>query len=272
MKNIIETDRLAEHSVEPYRFKVLGGTKVVEPSDEPERNSFAQEEEAKENTKEKVKEKTQKKEPVAEKNPPKDDQHEQFVQALLKKSDELSSNIVKLQMQIEKQEQEFEKRLEAEVQREREDSYKKGKEDTKKELENSVQEQKDKYLHSISQLEEEVKKNNEYISKVEEDLSQTAIEVAKEVIMNELKHSSSEIAKSLSHALIEELKDAKSIELKINPKDFDTLNDVYSKMEHIKVTPDNAIMPGGVIVLSDVGNLDGNISKRIEKVKNLVQI
>ena len=40
-----------------------------------------------------------------------------FVEELLKKTDELSSNIIKLQMQIENQESEFAKRLETEIAR-----------------------------------------------------------------------------------------------------------------------------------------------------------
>ena len=49
-----------------------------------------------------------------------------FVEELLKKTDELSSNIIKLQMQIENQESEFAKRLEAEISRAKEDGKNEG--------------------------------------------------------------------------------------------------------------------------------------------------
>jgi len=67
------------------------------------------------------------------------------------------------------------------------------------------------------------------------------------------------------------LKDAKSIKLKVNPKDLESLKERYSTIENIRVDGDSAITEGGVVVLSDAGNLDGNISTRLEKVKNLIE-
>ena len=110
-----------------------------------------------------------------------------------------------------------------------------------------------------------------FLKQVESELSSTAIEVAREVILKEIKHSSSDIAAALSKKLIEELKDAKTIKLKVNPSDYEALNEIYSTLENIRVDSDSAITKGGVVVLSDVGNLDGNISTRLEKVKNLIE-
>jgi len=91
------------------------------------------------------------------------------------------------------------------------------------------------------------------------------------VILKEVKHSSSEIASELSKNLMEELKDAKNIKLKVNPKDYDALKEIYSSIENIRVDSDSAITEGGVVILSDVGNLDGNIYTRLDKVKNLIE-
>ncbi len=110
-----------------------------------------------------------------------------------------------------------------------------------------------------------------FLKQVESDLSSTAVEVAKEIILKEIKHSSSDIAATLSQKLIEELKDAKNIKLKVNPSDYESLNEIYSTIENVKVDSDSSITQGGVVILSDVGNLDGNISTRLEKVKNLIE-
>lgn len=254
MKTIIETNEVKEHMIEPYRFKVLGGAKLVETSEEDVVDNSNIEQEVVPIEQEVIKQENDNK----------------FVEELLKKSDELSSNLIKLQMQIEKQESEFERRLQSELERERQSSYENGYNKAKEELEVSIKEIKDKYLNSFKKLEEESKKQENFLKKLEEELSSVAIEVAKEVIAKEVKESSASIAKELSKVLMEELKDAKKIKLKVNPKDFEDIKSVYSDIEHISVDSDSAISEGGVVVLSDVGNLDGNIKTRLEKVKNLI--
>jgi len=111
----------------------------------------------------------------------------------------------------------------------------------------------------------------ERLAKLETDMSVTAFEIAKEVIKKEVSLSSTQIAASLSKALLKEVKDAIKIELRVNPKDLDALKELYSEDEKIKVTSDDAITLGGVVILSDVGNLDGNLAMRLEKVKYLLQ-
>lgn len=259
MKNVIDTKVANEHKIEPYRFKVLGGTTSVIEEEVP---AFV--ENIKENEEIVIEKEI---EPVSKQ----DEQQNKFIEELLKKSDELSSNIIKLQMQVEKQEVEFQNRLANELERESKSSYDKGYQAAKEELTNNLEEIKQKFYNSINILEDEAKKGNDFLKQIENELSQTAIEVAKEVILKEIKHSSSEVAIALSKSLMEELKDAKSIKLKINPKDYEALKDVYSSIENIRIDSDNAIAEGGVVVLSDVGNLDGNISTRLEKVKNLIE-
>jgi len=261
MKNIIDSKTAANHRIEPYHFKVLGGVSSAHEEEIVEVQANTEEVAKKEPVK------VQKSEPVVQI----DEQQNQFIEELLKKSDELSTNIIKLQMQIEKQESDFNNRLENELKRESENSYEKGYQKAKDDLESSIEEIKEKFLNSINTLEVESKKGDDFLKSVESELSDTAIEVAKEVILKELKESSSEIAVSLSKKLIEELKDAKSIKLKVNPKDCESLKERYSAIENISVDSDNAIAEGGVVVLSDAGNLDGNISTRLEKVKNLIE-
>ena len=42
-------------------------------------------------------------------------------------------------------------------------------------------------------------------------------------------------------------------------------------VDYHQTTSDDAITLGGVVILSDVGNLDGNLAMRLEKVKYLLQ-
>jgi len=256
IKNIINNKNSKNHTIEPYRFKVIGSSfenekkTPDETPDEPDKS-----------------EKPVNPKPIVQA----DEQQNRFIEELLKKSDELSSNIIKLQMQIEKQEGDFNSRLENELQRESQSAYKNGYQKAKDDLEKGVQEVKEKFLNSINTLEIEAKKGDEFLKQAESELSDTAIEIAREVISKEIKDSSSLVATTLSKKLIEELKDAKNIRLKVNPKDYESLNQTYSTVEHIGVDSDSAITQGGVVVLSDVGNLDANISTRLEKVKNIVK-
>jgi len=179
--------------------------------------------------------------------------------------------VVKLQIQIEKQEQDFNNRLTEELTRERENAYSQGYQKAKDEFEEAASEMKTRYLKSIGHLDTLYKSIEERLGKVETDMSVTAFEIAKEVIKKEVSVSSSKIAASLSKALLQEVKDAIKIELRVNPKDLEALKELYAEDEKIKVTSDDAITLGGVVILSDVGNLDGNLTMRLEKVKYLLQ-
>jgi flagellar assembly protein FliH len=254
MKNVIDNENSKNHTIEPYHFKVIGGD-MIEPKEKDNKETTDEIEPVKPSQ---VKAVVQI-----------DEQQNRFIEELLKKSDELSSNIIKLQMQIEKQETDFSNRLKNELQRESQNSYEKGYQKAKEDLEKQIMEVKAKFLNSINTLEIESNKGNEFLKRIESELSDAAIDIAKEVILKELKHSSSDIASALSEKLIEELKDAKSIKLKVNPKDYKALNDIYATIENVEVDSDSAITQGGVVVLSDIGNLDGNISTRLEKVKSL---
>ncbi|WP_263832237.1 flagellar assembly protein FliH [Sulfurospirillum oryzae] len=262
--NIIDKDRVDDHSVQSYRFKVLGSNLVETPATLHVNDAYIPESIYDTETKPigdeiiniaRIEEGTQ----------------NQFIEELLKKTDELTSNVVKLQIQIEKQEQDFNNRLNEELTRERENAYSQGYQKAKEEGEASLSEIKSRYLKSIGHLDTLYKSMEERLAKLETDMSVTAFEIAKEVIKKEVSLSSSQIAASLSKALLQEVKEASKIELRVNPKDLDALKELYTEDEKIKVTSDDAITLGGVVILSDVGNLDGNLAMRLDKVKYLLQ-
>ena len=155
--------------------------------------------------------------------------------------------------------------------RERESAYTQGYQKAKEEMENASSELKSRYLKSIGHLDTLYKTIDDRLSKLETDMSVTAFEIAKEVIKKEVNSASSQVAVSLSKALLQEVKEATKIELRVNPKDLNDLKEIYAHEEKIKVTADDAITLGGVVILSDVGNLDGNLAMRLEKVKYLLQ-
>jgi flagellar assembly protein FliH len=260
---IINKEKLEDHSVQKYRFKVLGSNLAESEDALHVSEIYTGENSIPEDAK-----------PIFEEivNIGRlEDGQNQFVEELLKKTDELTSNVIKLQIQIERQEQDFNNRLNDELTRERENAYTSGYQKAKEESELLVQETKSRYLKSITALDTFYKNMEEVFAKVEKDMSATAFEIAKEVIKKEVQEASSKIAISLSRELLKEIKEATKIELRVNPKDAQELKEVYVSDEKIKVTSDDSITLGGVVILSDVGNLDGNLAMRLEKVKYLIQ-
>lgn len=193
-----------------------------------------------------------------------------FVEELLKKTDELSSNIIKLQMQIENQESEFAKRLEAEISRAKEDGKNEGIAQANAANEARINELEARFSASAAKLEEQYVKFNEFLKKIEEELGQTAIKIAKEVIDKEISTSSNQIAHHLASSLIKELSNVKNIEIRVNPEDSEYLKEQFSKNEHVKISADDAISKGGVVIISDGGNIDATMQTRLEKLKMLV--
>ena len=193
-----------------------------------------------------------------------------FVEELLKKTDELSSNIIKLQMQIENQESEFAKRLETEISRAKEDGKNEGIAQANAANEARINELEARFNASAAKLDEQYVKFDEFLKKIEEELGQTAIKIAKEVIDKEISTSSNQIAHHLASSLIKELSNVKNIEIRVNPEDSEYLKEQFSKNEHVKISADDAISKGGVVIISDGGNIDATMQTRLEKLKMLV--
>ena len=193
-----------------------------------------------------------------------------FIEELLKKTDELSSNIIKLQMQIENQESEFAKRLEAEISRAKEDGKNEGIAQANAANEARINELEARFSTSAAKLDEQYVKFDEFLKKIEGELGQTAIKIAKEVIDKEISTSSNQIAHHLASSLIKELSNVKNIEIRVNPEDSEYIKEQFSKNEHVKISADDAISKGGVVIISDGGNIDATMQTRLEKLKMLV--
>ncbi|WP_107945256.1 flagellar assembly protein FliH [Campylobacter concisus] len=284
--SVITSETSPAHFIENYRFKVLGSNERAQDSAPVliEENNLS-EELNEQNLEQGGENFTPQNQPVHQMQSnmqnhfapqPQNSQAHQpgfdssFVEELLKKTDELSSNIIKLQMQIENQESEFAKRLEAEIARAKEDGKNEGIAQTNAANEAKIKELEAKFSASAAKLDEQYAKFDEFLKKSEEELGQTAIKIAKEVIEKEVSSASSQIAHHLANSLIKELSDVKNIEIRVNPEDSDYLKEQFSKNERVKVSADDAISKGGVVIISEGGNIDATMQTRLEKLKMLV--
>ena len=87
----------------------------------------------------------------------------------------------------------------------------------------------------------------------------------------EILTSSSDVAVALAKELIKDLKDTSNITIKTNPENYEALNEVFEDNVKVDVQSDDAVSVGGVIFLSEKGNLDGNLSARLKQIKYLLQ-
>lgn len=269
LSSVIDNTK-GEHTVEPYRFKVLAlhSNEPKEPAKETAQplTPVINNDELTEQTNSDLE--------LSESNPPTTQEvntvESTFIEELLKRTDDLSGNIVKLQMQIENQENEFKIRLANETTRAKEEGLREGQEQAKAEYEILLNENSKKYASSIDKLDEQASKLEALLSSSQSEIAATAIEIAKEVVLKEIKDSSAQIASNIAKSLIEELSQATTIEIKTNPKDYEFLKSNLTQKSHIKITSDDAVLAGGVIVLSDIGNVDGSVMARFNKIKKIL--
>jgi len=185
----------------------------------------------------------------------------------MKKTDDMSSNFIKLQMKLEAKDEEYEKN----IQKAKEDAFAEGLEAGKQQ---QVETQKDnnesgleQFSTSVATLEKSASEFDVALENIKNELITAALDIAKEVISVEISENSSEVAKVLSSELIKELQSASKVTLKVNPKDHGAISEKTGSLKHIEVISDSAVSEGGVIAISDAGNIDSQISKRFDRVK-----
>jgi len=255
MSNIIDKDQLSKHKIDKFEFTTLSELK-----DEP----LASKEALFENFEDDEDEKSGTKEDLSK-------QIEQTPTELLEKIDKLSDENVKLQLKLESIENEFEERLK----QEKENSFEKGREEGLKEssttLQEEVEELKTRMIHSITKLDETSLKLQNELENIKDELVDSAIIIAQKVIKKELDQNSSIIAKNIAQSIILDIQDATDIIIKVNPLDENYLKEHFNNNKIIKIEPDDAINKGGIIILSNQGNIDGDIRSRLQKAIALLK-
>ncbi len=100
------------------------------------------------------------------------------------------------------------------------------------------------------------------------ELISVALDIAKEVIQKEVSEHSEEIAYNLAKALMEDIKEATEIQIKANPKDAKYLK--KKNLNNVEILEDDAVKEGGVVIISDIGNIDAEIFQRFKAIKEAI--
>ena len=193
---------------------------------------------------------------------------ESLIESLMQKTDDMSSNFIKLQMKLESKEEEYLKSLE----KAKEEAFSKGLEEgliqASQNEDKSLSSSIELFSSSIEKLDKSSIEYTDSLEGIKSQLLNAAVDIAKEVIKVELSVSSNEVAKLLADELLQDLQGASKITLKVNPNNHGIVSENVGKLKNITVLSDSAISEGGVVVISDVGNIDAQISKRFDRVKS----
>lgn len=190
----------------------------------------------------------------------------ELIEKLLIKSDDLANSLNNFQMQFEKlQSQSLEKERNA-----REDGFKEGEIKAQLGFKDEMEKEKERISKSVIKLNDAIQNAKEQIEKLESELSTIAIDIAKEVIVKEINTNSAKIAASIAKELLHSMSLNLNIIIKVNPVDFSFLNSLVKNKENIKIKSDDAISKGGVVIISENGNIDGNVMSRYQILKQSV--
>jgi len=192
----------------------------------------------------------------------------EVIEKLLEKIEELSNNIVNIQTNFEKQLSECKQQIEIEKQKAYEEGYKKGQEEANQQLSKELEEKLHLLQNSIQRVDKINELFEEKILSIEKELISVALDIAKEVIQKEVSENSKEIAYNLAKALMEDIKEATKIQIKVNPKDAKYLKE--QNLQNVEIIEDDAVKEGGVVIISDIGNIDAQILQRFKAIKEAV--
>lgn len=258
MGGVISSERIEQHNINKYNFKVLasGTDEHVDEVVESVLTAAHTEEEH-----------PSRRESDIDSSAMTQSSKDSLIESLLKKTDEMSSNFIKLQMKLESMGDEHKREMALAQEESYAQGVEAGKAEAAKDADISMENGLTQFSTSISTLENSAKEFESALEGIKKELITAALDISREVVNIELNDNSNEIASTLSNELIKELQSASKVTLKVNPKDHGLISEKVGSMEHVEVISDSAVSKGGVIAISDAGNIDAQISKRFERVK-----
>lgn len=193
-----------------------------------------------------------------------------LVESLLKKTDELSSELIKAQMSLEDHLSSQKMMIEAIKKESFDEALIKAKQEMIKLKESETNTALEQLNRSILKLEKTNEEFEKTLNTINSELLNAALDIAKEVISMEISTKSATIATKLINDITDELQGASKITLKVNPEDFIKIKASVGELKNIEILSDEAIALGGVVAMSDIGNIDSDLKKRYERVKSTI--
>ncbi|MDY5186335.1 flagellar assembly protein FliH [Helicobacter trogontum] len=254
--NLIQDEQKDEHSINKYEFKAIVPLEVHANSSVDSAESITDEQSVEQVN--------------AYRPQPMNSLEKELIEKLLHKSDELSGNLAKLEMQFEKSQVSMQETLEKTSDESYKRGFEEGKNEAKQAMEAEIRAEREKIVQSLITLENTLKQSQVHLEALEKELSSIAIDMAKEVIVKEIEANSQRVALELTRSLLSNIMEATQISIKVNPIDYVYLKENLKDREKIQIEADNAISRGGIVISSNLGNLDGNVMSRYKMLKQSV--
>jgi len=283
-KTVITPDEVKKHNIKQYNFKGLQNfqnSRVVTSSVKPEEsNADSPPENFDNNPKPPVSAPTPASANSENSNfnyneenrvPMLDKKLLEITENILKKAEGLEGNLQEMQNKMQTQQSEFSKQLEEVQKNSYENGLKEGEAQTLARFEAEINETKELFLQSIEALNIAIEDSKKVTQSFESELSGVAIDIAQEVISTEITENSKEIALALAKSLMENLKESTKITIKVNPLDFEYLQTNLQAETNVNIEANKSIRQGGVIITSDVGNVDGDVMTRFNNIKRSIK-
>jgi len=256
MAKVISNNKLQEHNIDKYNFKVI----ALAPSSDTNENkdhdiSYTESE----NPRARITD--------VDSSALSSSSKESLIESLMQKTDEMSSNFIKLQMKLESKEEEYVLSLAKAKEEAFAEGMEAGHAKALKDATAQANNSSNLFSDSVVKLEASAKEFESALEGIKKELILAALDISKEVIKVELSENSNAVAKLLSDELLKELQSASKVTLKVNPKNHGVVSEHVGKLEHVDILSESAISEGGVIVISDAGNIDSQIEKRFQRVK-----
>jgi flagellar assembly protein FliH len=247
--NVISENEGSMHVVTPYSFKRLDlgqddGSHIVQ---------------------------THEQEPTPPSKTPQNPSHNEVVtNELVDKMEMLLEDMNSMKSLFDDQNNKLQTHFDIDKQKSYEDGILIGADKAKQDTQLQMDELKGRLIQAIDNINEEATKISVAINNLEGELASVAIDIAKKVIDTELSTQSSNIALNLAHNLIADLNEATNITIKTNIADYSYIKENIKNNEKIKVQSDDAIAQGGVVIISDAGNIDATIKERFKMAKSVL--
>ncbi len=254
MATVISNSELESHNVNKYNFKIIGNTGSQENINQKE-DSIG----VKSNEHQKITD--------VDSSALSSSSKESLIESLMQKTDEMSSNFIKLQMKLEAKEEEYLKNLEKAKEKAFSEGLAAGVAKANKELEQSSNKGIKQFADSVQKLEASSEEFNNALEAIKSQLITAALDISQEVVKVELHDNSNEVAQKLSEELLKDLQTASKVTIKVNPLNHGAISEKTANLENVDIVSDSAISEGGVVVISDAGNIDSQIEKRFERIK-----
>ena len=254
MATVISSNELEAHNVNKYNFKVIANSGSQENMNQEE-GSITLEKTAQTKIQE------------VDSSALSTSSKESLIESLMQKTDEMSSNFIKLQMKLEAKEEEFTQNLTKAKEEAFSEGLEAGVAKAQEDLDKSTTQGLEHFTDSVVKLEKSAQEFTSALEGIKSQLVSAALDIAQEVIKIELSSHSNEVAKLLCDELLKDLQTASKVTIKVNPINHGAISEHTGKLENVVIISDSAISEGGVIVISDAGNIDSQIQKRFERVK-----